>query len=197
MRDAPVLSLLHSHQSNRSSPPSFEEANAPIPNIDAPPFVYSALPSYDGWTRLLHLEPAAEVQSLLVANMTIVSLASSSLFSRAPKFNTLSFPSSPNNEKAPAPVIIDGHARYVTRHCELALRSARDTTHKRTLWVEELCINASDPDEIVHSEELRKKVFKKKKGMDIWNPPERPINNAYDYLWMDVSSSYQESVARY
>jgi hypothetical protein len=140
--------------------------------IMALPFEYSPLdPSDSRAFRILYLLPSLRDEDPILCELENHSL------DEAIKYEALSYAW---GQAAPTcPIIINGQgAVNVTESCVEALRSLRRKVHRRTLWVDAICINQHDSDtskrERNHQVKFMFEIFKKAQNVLVWLGPEEP-----------------------
>ncbi|KAH8598385.1 heterokaryon incompatibility protein-domain-containing protein [Bisporella sp. PMI_857] len=139
--------------------PSTKETDS-LEHLPKSLFVYSPLDfSVDG-IRLLVLEPAEDINSLIHCKLQHVT------FSQRPKYEALSY--TWGSGIVHHSIYIDGKDLKVGQNLFDALRYLRDPLRSRTLWVDAICINQSDVPEKNHQIGIMPFIYMRAKTVLVW-----------------------------
>jgi hypothetical protein len=68
-------------------------------------------------------------------------------------------------------ILVDGHSLSVTSNLHDALQHIRDTNQSITLWIDAICINQSDKNELSQQVQMMKAIFSKADSVVAWIGP--------------------------
>lgn len=126
-------------------------------------------------TRLLVIEPAAELHAPIKCTLTPVCLAGK------PEYEALSYVWGDGTNEAA--IEVNGCRWFVRQSLRAALRGLRFRELSRVLWIDALCINQHDIDERNQQVRIMSSIYRSAKQVLIWiGESDDKIQLAFDYL---------------
>jgi Heterokaryon incompatibility protein (HET) len=122
--------------------------------------VYQPLHSGDNPIRLLVLESAIQLPAPIKCRLVYTRLPLN------PLYEALSYTW---GTQSPGQFIyLNGHPFEVTESLEAALRRLREPSRERTLWVDAICINQKDPEELGKQVLQMRQIYEQAENVFIW-----------------------------
>ncbi|VUC33479.1 unnamed protein product [Clonostachys rosea] len=123
-------------------------------------FSYKPVDSGNAEIRLLILHPSARHDADIVCDLQPVSLRDN------PKFEALSY--TWGDDSADKDVILNGGIFRIRENAAAALRSLRWKVRRRRVWIDAICINQDDPQEIDEQIVLMQHIYGQAEQVCIW-----------------------------